>query len=292
LGCVDLSEYAKVKIIKAKEKQRMSVRMPKEIVKNMNFKERLKIKNLLMLIVISILFLIGSSVLYSEVTRVSKYIGIIGYTLAPGGGGLGDYLTLYPVEPSWLIRVPGSDFSFGPYDKARLLISVRVVPILASFIDTYVNVTVTVNEESIFLGRVLVPGDGKQHTFDLRVENQSLYIPAGSKGYLHIIADPPHIEGMGKPIFINTESYVWLEFLEAPYDLPPTFIDFLKTYGIAFLGILLPLLLPKIWNFIVMTDEEMYRKEILKLLEEIRNLLGQRLVSEEEGDPNHKRRLD
>lgn len=256
------------------------------------FKGRLKIKNLIIVIVISIVVSMLLLVWYLYATRPSKYIGIIGYTLAPGGGGPGDHLTLYPVEPMWLKRTSGSDFSFGPYDRARLLTSVRVVPMLASFDDTYVNVTMTVNEEFIFLGRVYVPGDAELHTFDLRMENLSLYMPPRSKGYLHIIADPRYIEGIEKSIFINTDSYVWLEFLEAPYDLPPTFIDFLKIYGTPFLGILIPLLLPKIWNFIMATGEEMYQKEMLKLLEEIRDLLKRQRSDGEKGDDSNRFKND
>jgi hypothetical protein len=212
---------------------------------------------------------------YSKASQPTIGLGTIGFTLAGKGGGPGDCLTLEPTEPQWWERASGSNFFFGPWDKARLVLSVRVVPILASLVDTDVNISMRVNNVQLFLDTVHVPGDGNAYAFDIRRGNLSLYMPSGSNGALDIYAVPRQINGTEKTIAIWSDSYVWFDFLEAPYSRLPSVEEFLTIYGLSLVTIVIALS-PIIARYIWKVQDEIRQEKTVKLLEEIRDLLKRR----------------
>lgn len=100
-----------------------------------------------------------------------------------------------------------------------------------------------------------------------------IFLPARGAGYINIIADPPKINGVEKKLVIDSDSYIWFSVIEAPMNLPPTFMEFLIAYISPLLAPVLPTLLQRLVAGRRGRDPMESLENIRRLLEEINNVL-------------------
>jgi hypothetical protein len=158
---------------------------------------------------------------------------LVGYTVLPAGGGLGDKLVEYPLHPPIIFtRMPGTTIKFGGWEELREISYVRIV----LFINPYCNTTVVIslsrnksNMNVIIAEPYLEGGRDKWHTVDrdiniTRVYKEPWRVEPHETLALHIFSKED------TPINIHSDTYVWIEMRKAEAPPPPSLLTYFTNY--------------------------------------------------------------
>jgi hypothetical protein len=221
---------------------------------------------------------------------------MLAFTLAPGGGGPGDRLVSEPIIPAVILerrgeKQAGSNFRFGPLEKAAILKGVRVVPTIYVREDTPVTVTLSFEGKVIPIGVFTAQGDPDLRTGSTAELTMSfdpnLLVPAGKIATIDIVAKESRFIG------ISSDTYVWFNVLQARSSPPAPWWEVLLS-GQSLLAVILFVFSVTVAVGVYNVRAERWREEQLrrqkeqlahlervgknlaeanKLLEEVRDLL-------------------
>jgi hypothetical protein len=156
---------------------------------------------------------------------------LVGYTVLPAGGGLGDKFVEYPLHPPiTFTRMPGTTIKFGGWEELREISYVRIVLFINPYCNTTVVISLSRNKSNmnVTIAELYLEGD-KWHTVDkdiniTRVYKEPWRVEPHEILALHVFSKED------APISIYSDTYIWIEMRKAEAPPPPSLLMYFTNY--------------------------------------------------------------